>query len=183
MTDDEVFEGIIAGDQAAWDEFYKATRETAERVCAYFLGEDESMLAAVVGAYKKAVDHLKKKGKPEYPMRAWISILAVQECFPVMDRHLEDYNSQSKVLEEMAGKVPVLQEITSDEKERMNFMIRGEVEDMPDPHRQFLTLSELDGLSFSEIAKRLSLSWIAVVNRMYAARAVLVQKVKDQLGL
>jgi len=83
----------------------------------------------------------------------------------------------------MANQVPVLQEITNDSRERLSFMVRGEIEDMPDPHKEFLNMSELQGLSFLEIAKRLGQSWSMVVTKLFTARQILGKRVKEQLGI
>jgi RNA polymerase sigma-70 factor (ECF subfamily) len=107
----------------------------------------------------------------------------VERCFPVMSRRRQDFENQSRDLEVLANKVPVLQEITTDEKERVNFMVRGEIDDMAEPHKQILLLYELEGLHFLEIAKRLSCAWVTVVSRLYRAREALADKVKAQLKL
>ena len=46
--------GMLRGSKEAFDEFYAVTRETVEKVCSYFLGEDPAMLHAAVAAYTKA---------------------------------------------------------------------------------------------------------------------------------
>ena len=183
MEDDELMNGMLRGNKEAFDEFYATTRETVEKVCSYFLGEDPAMLHAAVAAYTRAFHLISQKKKPDLPPRAWMSVLATQECFPIMMRYREDYDAQTLQLEAMANKVPVLQEITTDSRERLSFMVRGEVEDLSDPHREFLSLSELQGLSFLEISTRLSASWSRVVTGLFTARQLLGKRVKDQLGI
>lgn len=183
MEDEEIYQGLLSGNREAFDEFYALTRETVEKVCAYFLGEDEAMVSAAVAAYTKAFHKISQKEKPDLPPKSWMSVLAVQECFPHLMQYRGDYDRQTTQLEQMANQVPVLQEITTDSRERLSFMIRGEVEDMPDPHKEFLNLSELQGLSFLEISKRLSRSWATVVTKLFSARQILGKRVKDQLGI
>src|SRR5688572_4174525 len=108
-----MIEGMLDGDQEAFDAFYAETKETVEKACSYFLGEDTAMVTAFLGAYGKAFHQISLKQKPDMPPKAWMSVLAVQECFPVMLRYRDDYDSQTKQMEEMAAKVPVLQEITN----------------------------------------------------------------------
>jgi DNA-directed RNA polymerase specialized sigma24 family protein len=126
---------------------------------------------------------ISQKAKPDLPPKSWMSVLAVQECFPHMLQYRQDYDLQTSQMEQMANQVPVLQEITNDSRERLSFMVRGEVEDMPDPHKEFLNMSELQGLSFLEIAKRLGQSWATVVTKLFSARQILGKRVKDQLGI
>jgi DNA-directed RNA polymerase specialized sigma24 family protein len=183
MTDDEILQGMMDGDREAFDAFYAETKETVEKVCAYFLGDDQAMVGAAVGAYTRAIHQISQKHKPDMPPKAWMSVLAVQECFPHMLQYRQDYDRQSAQMEQMANQVPVLQEITSDSRERLSFMVRGEVEDMPDPHKEFLNMSELQGLSFLEIAKRLGQSWSNVVTKLFLARQILSKRVKEQLGI
>lgn len=178
-----MIDGMLEGHQDAFDAFYADTKETVEKTCSFFLGEDPAMVTAFLSAYTRAFHLIGQKHKPDTPPKAWMSVLAAQECFPVMLRFRDDYDLQTKQLEDMANKVPVLQEITNDPRERLSFMVRGEVEDMPDPHKEFLSLSELQGLSFLEISKRLSSSWSTVVTKLYTARQILGKRVKEQLGI
>jgi DNA-directed RNA polymerase specialized sigma24 family protein len=183
VTDEELIQGLVDGNKEALDEFYASTKETVEKVCASFLGEDKAMVPAALGAYTRAFHLISQKHKPELPPKAWMSVLAAQECFPHLLQYRKDYDAQTKQMEETANKVPVLQEISGDSKERLGFMVRGEVEDMPDPHKEFLNLSELQGLSFLEIAKRLNQSWAMVVTKLFTARQILTKRVKEQLGI
>ncbi len=183
MTDDEIYQGALEGDDTALHELVSSTREHVERVCAFFLGEDESLPGAVVGAYSRALVVLGKGQKPDLPVKSWLSILATQECFGTLMRLRGEYDTQTKQLEEMAGKIPTLVEITNDSKERVNFMIRGDIEDIPENHRLVLAMSELEGVHFLELAKRLSCSWAAALNRLLGARQALAKRVKENFGL
>jgi DNA-directed RNA polymerase specialized sigma24 family protein len=46
-----------------------------------------------------------------------------------------------------------------------------------------LTLSEIEGLHFLDLAKRLSCSWAMAVNRLIQARHALAKRVKENFGL
>lgn len=183
MSDDEIYQGSIEGDESALRELISSSREHVERVCAFFLGEDESYTAAVVGTYGRALNALSKGPKPGMPLKSWLSILATQECFHSLERLRNEYDQQSKMLEELAGQIPTLVEISADAKERVNFMIRGDIDEIPDQHKQVLTLSELEGLHFLDMAKRLSCSWAMAVNRLLLARQALAKRVKESFGL
>lgn len=183
MSDDEIYQGAIEGDENALRELVSSGREHVERVCAFFLGEDESMAGAVVGTFGRALNHLSKAEKPGVPLKSWLSILATQECFHVLERLRAEYDEQSKALEDLAGKIPTLVEITADAKERVNFMIRGDIDEIPDQHKQVLTLSELEGLHLLDLAKRLSCSWAMALNRLLMARQALAKRVKENFGL
>jgi len=183
MTDEEIYHGAMDGDESALRELTDSTREHVERVCAYFLGGDESLPGAVVGTYSRALNTLTKHGAPSLPLRSWLSILATQECFPTLARLRADYDQQSRQLEDMAGKIPTLVEISGDAKERVNFMIRGDIEDIPTQHRQVLSMAELEGLHTLELAKRLGCSWATAMNRLVAARHALSKRVRESFGL
>lgn len=183
MSDEEIYQGAIEGDEAALRELVSAGREHVERVCAFFLGEDESMAGAVVGTFGRALNQLAKTGKPELPLKSWLSILATQECYGVLERLRREYDQQTRELEALASKIPTLVEISEDPKERVNFMIRGDIEEIPDQHKQVLALSELEGLHFLDLAKRLSCSWAMALNRLLLARQALAKQVKESFGL
>jgi|GEM_PF-2541616 RNA polymerase sigma-70 factor (ECF subfamily) len=183
MTDEEIFQGAIDGDESALQELVSSTREHVERVCAFFLGGDDSLPGAVVGTYSRALNSLGKQGPPSIPLKSWLSILATQECFPTLARLRGDYDQQSRQLEDLAGKIPTLVEISSDAHERVNFMIRGDIEDIPDQHRQVLSMAELEGLHMLELAKRLGCSWAVAMNRVISARHALSRRVRESFGL
>ena len=183
MSDDEIFQGAIDGDESALRELCDSTREHVERVCAFFLGEDEALPGAVVGTYSRALNALSKGAKPSVPLKSWLSILATQECFPTLVRLRQEYDQQTKDLEDLSGKIPTLVEISPDAKERVNFMIRGDIDDIPDQHRQVLSMSELEGLHFLDLAKRMSCSWATAMNRLMHARHALQKRVKESFGL
>jgi DNA-directed RNA polymerase specialized sigma24 family protein len=183
MTDDEIYSGAMEGDDDALHALVSSTREHVERVCAFFLAEDEALPGAVVGSYSRALVALGKGQRPDLPVKSWLSILATQECFGTLVRLRSEYDTQTRQLEDMAGKIPTLVEITNDPKERVNFMIRGDIEDIPENHRLVLAMSELEGVHFLELAKRLSCSWATALNRLLAARQALAKRVKENFGL
>jgi len=180
MNDDELVAGIRAGDATAFRGLYADHKATVERSCAFFLGDDPGMKEAVAGTFKGAYAEIAVKGKPDLPLKPWLSILAVRYCMPVMERRRLEYLAQARELEELSRRVPVLQEITRDDRERVNFMVRGEIDDIPEPHKQILAMHEMDGLSILEMAKRLNAAWVTVLSRLYNARLALRDRVKAQ---
>ncbi len=181
MTDDEMVAGILNGDKAAFSECYSSHKQGVERSASFFLGDDPELPEAVGDTFRAALREIQSRGKPDLPLGPWLSILAVRRCLPVMARRRRQLEEQTRNLESLAGKVQVLREITADEKERVNFMVRGEIDEIPEPHHQIMTLYELEGLNLLEMAKRLSCAWVTLINRLYSAREVLAEKVKSQL--
>ena len=96
MTDDEIYQGAMEGDDDALHALVSSTREHVERVCAFFLAEDEALAGAVVGAYSRALVALGKGQRPDLPVKSWLSILATQECFGTLARLRSDYDVQTK---------------------------------------------------------------------------------------
>lgn len=180
MTDDEFAAAIQGGDPNAMHEFYETFKAPVERSASFFLGDDPDMKGAVADTFQAAFAEIRAKGKPDLPMKPWLSILAVQRCFPLMDKRRREFEAQSVELEALARRVPVLQEITQDDHERVNFMVRGEIDDIPEPHKQMLSMYELDGLNVLEISKRLGVAWVTVLTRMINARQVLQERVRHQ---
>ena len=87
------------------------------------------------------------------------------------------------MLEDLSGNISTLVEISADPKERVNFMIRGDIDDIPEQHRQVLAMSELEGLHFLELAKRMGCSWAMAMSRLIQARQALSKRVKESFGL
>jgi DNA-directed RNA polymerase specialized sigma24 family protein len=138
------------------------------------------MKEAIPATFRGAFEAIMAKGKPDLPLKPWLSILAVRYCMPVMERRRQEFLAQAKELEELARHVPVLQEITRDDRERVNFMVRGEIDDIPEPHKQILAMHEMDGLNILEMAKRLNAAWVTVLSRLYNARLALRDRVQAQ---
>lgn len=183
MTEQEIIQGASAGEAGALRECYVSTREEVERVCALFLPGDGQLPSAVVGAYGRAFHLLGQGRRPEPPLKDWLGALASQECFSILLKLRRGYDEQTKSLEALAGSIPTLVEISSDPKERVNFMIRGDIDDIPERHRDVLAMSELEGLHLLALAKRLGGSWTAALDSLMQARQALAQRVKESFGL
>jgi DNA-directed RNA polymerase specialized sigma24 family protein len=180
MTDEEFIDGIQGFDASVMKAFYDTFKEPVERSCAFFLGDDQALGEVILLTFKEALEEINAKGKPDLPLKPWLSILSVRHCFTVMEKRRKEFEVQGKSLEALARRVPVLQEITTDDRERVNFMVRGEIDDIPEPHKQILAMYEMDGLNLLELAKRLSAAWVTALSRLYYARVSLEERVKAQ---
>jgi DNA-directed RNA polymerase specialized sigma24 family protein len=183
MTDEEIFLGSAKGDEDALRELFASTWDHVGQVCALFLEGDEKLPSAVVGTYARAYHALGLGLAPELPLKTWLSVLATRECFPILQRLRQDYEHQTRTLESLSGSIPTLVEISDDPKERVNFMIRGDIDDIPEQHRDVLAMSELEGLHPLALAKRRGHSWTAAMNSLIQARHALAKQVKESFGL
>jgi DNA-directed RNA polymerase specialized sigma24 family protein len=183
MTDEEICLGAADGKEIALRELFNSTREQVGRVCASLLDGDAGLPAAVVGTYARAYHTLGQGHAPELPLKDWMSVLAARECFQVLQGLRRDYDQQNLVLESLAGSIPTLVEISQDPKERVNFMIRGDIDEIPEQQRLVLSLVELEGLRPLALAKRLGCTWAAAMGRLMEARQALAKQVKESFGL
>jgi DNA-directed RNA polymerase specialized sigma24 family protein len=183
MTDEEIFLGSVKGDEDALRELFASTWDHVAQVCGLFLEGDEKLPSAVVGTYARAYHVLGQGQAPELPLKTWLSVLATRECFPILQRLRQDYEQQTRTLESLSGSIPTLVEISDDPKERVNFMIRGDIDDIPEQHRDVLAMSELEGLHPLALAKRRGHSWTAAMNSLIQARHALAKQVKESFGL
>ncbi|HTB22315.1 MAG TPA: hypothetical protein VK914_06390 [bacterium] len=183
MTDEEIFIGAADGREIALRELFVSTREQVAQVCASLLDGDAGLPSAVVGTYARAYHTLGQGHAPELPLKDWLSVLAARECFQVLQGLRRDYDQQNLILEALAGSIPTLVEISQDPKERVNFMIRGDIDEIPEEQRRILGLAELEGLRPPALAKRLGCSWAAAMRRLMDARQALAKQVKESFGL
>src|SRR5665213_449735 len=178
MTDQEIYLGAAAGEKNALRELFVSTRDQVVHVCALYLEGDEHLQSAVVGTYGRAFQLLAQGPSPALPLQSWVGILATRECFTVLQSLRKDYDRQTVMLETLAGSIPTLVEISSDPKERVNFMIRGDIEEIPEKQREVLAMSELEGLHPLAMSKRLGCSWAVAVKSLMQARQGLTKRVK-----
>jgi DNA-directed RNA polymerase specialized sigma24 family protein len=183
MTDEEIIQGSVKGNDSALQELFVSTREHVWQVCSLFLEGDEKLPSAVVGTYARAFHMLGQGHAPELPVKDWLGALATRECLPILQRLRQDYDQQTRMLESLSGSIPTLVEISEDPKERVNFMIRGDIDDIPEQHREVLAMSELEGLHPLALAKRRGSSWAAAMISLIQARQALAKQVKESFGL
>jgi len=110
-------------------------------------------------ASRRAIDHLRKR-------RRWFD-----RFLPFLS------NDQTEEVSEPASSEPTPRERT----ERVEREARFEqaIEALPPKYRVVLVLREIDGLSYEEIAQTLQCRTGTVMSRLFNARRLLVQKLKD----
>ena len=183
MTETEIFKGAAAGDAGALREWVALGLPRVRAVCELLLGGDEALPEAVAGTFRRALGELKDGAQPEGELPVWWALQAGRECYAVLRGLRRAYDAQTQGLENLAASIPTLVEITPDATERVNFMIRGDLEDLPKAHSEVLAMSELEGLPWGTLAKRLGCSWAEAVRRLTAARGALADKVRGNFGL
>lgn len=183
MDQEELISGLLEGRSDAMLGLYQAHKEAVDKACAFLLGDEMEAPKAVAQTFRAAALQFKTKGLPAMPLEPWLTSLAALECYKVLRQARQDFESQTQKLELLANRIPVLLEITPDSRERVNFMVRAELDDIPEPHRQILSMNELEGLNLLEMSKRLQCAWLTTLKRLFRAREVLAAqaqaKVKD----
>lgn len=183
MTDAEITAGVRKGDAGAMRELFGATRDRVERTCLLFLEGDASLEPAAAGAYARAFELLAGGVAPGLPLADWLSALAARECLGALAALRRDFDAQTRSLEALAASIPTLVEITPEPAERVNFMVRGEMEELPPGPRAVLAAVELEGMDLSAFARRTGWPWAVALRCLMDARTVLAQRVKESFRL
>jgi DNA-directed RNA polymerase specialized sigma24 family protein len=180
LEQQELLSGLKRGKREGLKAFYAEKKAVVERACGFLLGDEEEAVQAVAETFRLAREQVRTKGFPIADLEPWLESLAGAACYPAMRQARQAFEAQTLTLEQIAASSPILSEITQDERERVSFLIRAELDETPEPHRQILGLHELEGLNTLELAKRLQCAWLSALKRLIQARTALAEKARDK---
>lgn len=98
--------------------------------------------------------------------------------FQIARNAVIDHYRRRRELEEIPETVPAEDELVEpDAADDLASSMRGMVDELPEPYRQALILTEYEGLTQAELAERLGISLSGAKSRVQRAR----QRIKDEL--
>jgi RNA polymerase sigma-70 factor (ECF subfamily) len=166
------------GDKAAYGELVKMHQRRLLRTIAGMTGDLDSAMDIVQEGFVRAYQALDRfePGQPFYP---WISRIAVNLAINKIKRSARQTGLDA-VAETRPDPGPdplaVLQSKESDRR----FM--AAVRELPVPYREVFVLRQFEELEYGEIARRLHISPGTVDSRLFRARRLLVDKLRDLLS-
>ena len=183
----QIIQAVQQGDRGAYAELVRRHHGGILRLCLSFLlnlaeAEDAAQVAFLKGFVSL---HTYKE---DISFQAWLSRIASNHCLDLLRKRKRQKTDSLDTLLEQAGNStamvlqmtdePVTIEFEDQEKSAMAIKALSE---LPADQRQILTLRELDGLHYDEIATVLGCSLDAVKARLRRAREALTEQARHFL--
>ena len=165
------------GDKAAFGQLVKLHQKRALRMVLGMVGDLDTAMDIVQESFVRAYQALERfdESLPFYP---WLSTIAGNLAL----NHIRKSSRESRlddVVHERADPDPdPLEKLQLDETDR-RFM--AAVQELPEAYRTVFILRNFEELSYEDIAARLGISLGTVDSRLYRARRLLVEKLKELL--
>jgi RNA polymerase sigma factor (sigma-70 family) len=170
-ADGEVVRAVLAGDRERYAELVERYRDRYARYAARMLGSADAAEDAVQDAFVRAYDQLEQCKEPENFV-GWFFLILRNRCFA------EQRRSRGRAPLEAAGDIPARDRSDNgaETAERRRALEHALLELTPE-QREVFVLKHVEGLSYGEIAERLSTSVPSLKMRMHRA----YDRLRDQL--
>jgi RNA polymerase sigma-70 factor (ECF subfamily) len=184
MTDAELVRRVLAGDQAAYADIVRAHQAKILRLCASLLRDTSLAEDAAQDVFLKAYQALRQfRGRSSFG--TWLYRIAANHCLDLLrQRRREAADSWDALVESGAaepepsgGAVRDPRAVAADTD-----VVRRALASLPPDDQLVLTLREVEGLSYAELAEALGCSVEAVKSRLRRAREALMKNVRHFLG-
>lgn len=174
-TDGEVVRAVLAGDVERYAELVRRYRDRYARYAARMLGSRDAAEDAVQDAFVRAYDQLAQCRDPD-KFVGWFFLILRNRCFA------ERRKAREAAPLEAAGAVVAAERPDGDVEtaERRRALQRALLELTPE-QREVFVLKHVEGLTYDEIAERLSTSVPSLKMRMHRAYDRLREQLKDRM--
>lgn len=145
------------------------------------------MVVAMTGSLDSAMDivqdsfirayHALDTFEADRPFYPWISTIATNLTLNFLKRGKREVSFNPELDNREAGEDP-LKKLRVRENEKR---LLDAVQELPEQYRSVFVLRSFEHLSYTEIATRLNISQGTVDSRLYRARQILLEKLKDLL--
>jgi RNA polymerase sigma factor (sigma-70 family) len=157
------------GDAKAYAAVYDRYHQPLYRYCRSILGNEQDAQDALQSTFAVALSAL-RDGKRNAPLRPWLFRIAHNESISIVRRRrATDSCELESVLPAAASAEDVMWQ-----RARFEQLIR-DLEELPEEQRAALTMRELNGLSYDDIAIALDTSPVAARQKICAARRSLLE--------
>lgn len=173
MTDErELVAKILKGDEAAFEELYKALKPRLLKAAAHFLGHADASIEDVVQeTFARAVPRL-SEFRFEASLFTWLNRFTVNLCFQELNKRKKTVLAEPVVLEgwsqPLSPKVP----------EPVRQAILKELEALSPDQAECVRRRDIEGQAYIDIAKDLGLAPGTVMSRLHRGRQILAQGLK-----
>jgi RNA polymerase sigma-70 factor (ECF subfamily) len=176
MDEKSAIEQVLAGDRDAFEPLLRAHHVKVTGLCRSILGTVEAAEDAAQEAFLKAFRHL-KDFRQDAQFSTWLSRIAYRHCLDILKQN------RRRFTESLDAPNPNEETLGERIADPVSFTRQLELRDMAEvilnrlspEHRMVLTLREVQGLSYEEIANLMDSTLDSVKGRLKRARQALLE--------
>ena len=175
---------ILDGDREAYAQVVRAHQARILRLCAALLGDPTQAEDAAQEVFLKAYQVL-AAFRGESSLGTWLYRIASNHCLDLLrKRRRERTESWDRLLEESGESLHALLTAQPDPAESLadTELVQRALAQLSPEYRLILTLREMEGLTYAELADALQCSLDAVKARLRRARQELLGRLRHFLG-
>ena len=173
-SDGEIVRAVLAGDRDRYAALVERYRDRYARYAARMLGSADAAEDAVQDAFVRAFDQLAQCKEPE-KFVGWFFLILRNRCFA--ERRRDRTSAPLEAAETVAAADRT--DGGAETAERRRALQQALLELTPD-QREVFVLKHVEGLSYGEIAERLSTSVPSLKMRMHRAYDKLREQLREQ---
>jgi RNA polymerase sigma-70 factor (ECF subfamily) len=182
VTDKQLIERVKLGEKAAYDLLVLKYQQRIINLVSRFVRNHSDALDVTQEAFIKAYRAL-PNFRGDSAFYTWLYRIAVNTAKNHLASKLKEAKDVS-VDDEATGELSVLQNFSSPDEEvgaeELQRAILHAIEQLPDDLKQALTLRELEGMSYDEIALAMNCPIGTVRSRIFRARDHVVKEISQQ---
>lgn len=165
------------GDKGAFGMLVRMHQKRLLRMVLGMVGDVDSAMDVVQESFVRAYQALERfdESQPFYP---WLSTIATHLALNQIKRSRRETGLDDQMTERATDDPDPLAKLQAEESDQ-RFL--AAVRELPDQYRTVFVLRNFDDLSYEAIAARLGISVGTVDSRLFRARRLLVEKLKDLL--
>ncbi len=175
QDEQQLVERILAGDGAAFRQFYDTHKKALIRACWYFLGNDSEVEDMVQETYIKALRNL-PNFRFECALSTWLNHIAVNLCRD----YLEKKKKTLPFSVDFFATRPSIEQKEAYPEEVLK-LLRDEMALLEGRDKELIELREIKGWSYEAIANRLKMPVGSVTSGIFRARKKLIERVREKM--
>ena len=184
MSETELIQQILAGDEGAKTRFYEAHSHRLKPVCVHFLGYQDSDIDDIIQqtfliAFQKLAEF-----EPRSTLYTWLAHICVNLCYERIRKRKRVLVSLQEDLEQMTASLVKGQEHEKEQKDEDRKKIQlmeGLIKTMGEKCRKIVELRDLQGQSYAAIGKLLKVPIGTVMSQLARCRETLKQMVQHSM--
>ena len=185
MSEKELIQQILAGDEGAKTRFYESHVHRLKPICIHFLGYQDPDIEDIIQETFLIAFQKLPAFEPRSTLYTWIAHICVNLCYQRLYKRKKALVSEEETLEQvtasMAEKAQSDQADQADKKQKLDLIERF-LQTMSEKCRQILDLRDRRGESYIAICKIVKAPIGTVMSQLARCRETLRKMVQSSLG-